>query len=148
MKIFKNPNAVLKTKFGQYQIAALGTIVAVSAEGVASKAAIERYSKDMVEVISNFKGEKWAFLGLLHGSAVLTLDAEIELQKSIEWRVTKGMALGALVTGETTIEVMVKEQFERIYRRAGVRLGIFSTEDSALVWLSEQGFDTGGQPFN
>ena len=148
MKIFKNPNAMLKSKFGQYQIAVLGNIVAVSAEGTASKSAIERYSRDMVEVILKFKGENWAFLGLLHGSALLTQDAELELQKSIEWRAGKGMALGALVTGQTTVEAMVRSQFERIYQKAGVRLGIFSDEDSAMKWLAQQGFTTEKQFIN
>ena len=133
---------MLISKFGQYQIAVLGNIVAVSAEGTASKSAIERYSQDMIEVISNFKGDKWAFLGLLHGSALLTKDAELELQKSIEWRAGKGMAMGALVTGETTIEAMVRSQFERIYHKAGVKLGIFSDEENAIAWLSQQGFET------
>ena len=133
---------MLISKFGQYQIAVLGNIVAVSAEGTASKSAIERYSQDMIEVISNFKGDKWAFLGLLHGSALLTKDAELELQKSIEWRAGKGMAMGALVTGETTIEAMVRSQFERIYQKAGVKLGIFSDEENAIAWLSQQGFET------
>ncbi|MFC3096091.1 hypothetical protein DRW07_05720 [Alteromonas sediminis] len=140
MKIFDNPDAMLKSKFGQYQIAVLGNIVAVSAEGTASKSAIARYSQDMIDVITSFNGERWAFLGLLHGSALLTNDAEVELQKSIEWRAKHGMAMGALVTGETTVESMVKMQFERIYKNAEVQLGIFGCEESALSWLSEKGF--------
>ncbi|MEW9797339.1 hypothetical protein [Alteromonas sp. CYL-A6] len=140
MKIFTNPNAQLKSKFGEYQIAVLGNIVAVSAEGTASKSAIARYSQDMIEVISGFQGGDWAFLGFLHGAAMLTPDAESELQKSIEWRAGKGMKLGALVTGRTTIEGLVKSQFERIYRKAGVKLGIFSTEEQAVRWLAQQGF--------
>ncbi|MBE1302085.1 MAG: hypothetical protein GJ680_19535 [Alteromonadaceae bacterium] len=142
MKIFTNPNALLKSKYGSYQIAVLGNIVAVSAEGTASKSAIARYSKDMIEVITSFKGEEWAFLGLLYGAALLTKDAEVELQKSIEWRAQRGMKIGALVTGQTTIESIVKAQFERIYEKARVQLGIFSDEDSALEWLSNRGFDT------
>lgn len=142
MKIFTNPNALLKSKYGSYQIAVSGNIVAVSAEGTASKSAIARYSKDMIEVITSFKGEEWAFLGLLYGTALLTKDAEIELQKSIEWRAQRGMKIGALVTGQTTIESIVKAQFERIYEKADVQLGIFSDEDSALKWLSKRGFDT------
>lgn len=86
MKIFDNPNAMLKSKYCSYQIAVLGNIIAVSAEGTASKTAIERYSKDMIESI-------------------------------------------------------VKTQFERIYDKAGVKLGIFSDEEHALEWLVTQGFD-------
>jgi hypothetical protein len=140
MKIFKNPNAKLKVRYGQYQIAALGSIVAVSAEGMADKGAIERYSQDMMEVIANFGGESWAFLGLLHGSAILTKDAEVALQRSIEWRVQHGMELGVLVTGGTIVENLVKSQFERIYQKAGTELRIFSDEESAMAWLSERGF--------
>ncbi|WP_218310217.1 hypothetical protein [Alteromonas antoniana] len=140
MKIFKNPNAQLKSKYGQYYIAVLGNIVAVSAEGMADKDAIARYAKDMVDVISGFEGQKWAFLGVLHGSALLTKDGELELQKSIAWRAQHGMALGALVTGETTMEAMVQSQFERIYRNVGLPLGVFSDEDNALAWLAEKGF--------
>lgn len=148
MKIFENPNAFVKSKFGQYQIAVLGDIIAVSAEGMAGKGAIERYGQDMVEVISSFKGEKWAFLGLLHGSAALTKDGELELQKSVEWRAQHGMALGALVTGETFVKGMVQSQFERIYQNAGLPLQIFSDEDSALKWLAEQGFNAPSYPFD
>lgn len=141
MKIFDNPKATLKSKFGQYQIAVLGNIVAVSATGNASKSAIARYSQDMAEVVLGFQGKKWAFMGMLYGSALLTKDAESELQKSIEWRARKGMVVGALVTGNTTIEAIVKSQFERIYDDAGVRLGVFSNEDEALAWLAELGFN-------
>lgn len=140
MKIFKNPKAHLKSKYGQYSIAVLGNIVAVSAEGMADKNAIARYASDMVEIIGSFGDKKWAFLGWLHGSALLTKDGELELEKSIAWRAQHGMALGALVTGDTTIEAMVQAQFERIYDNAGIPLGVFSDEDSALLWLEEQGF--------
>lgn len=140
MKIFNNPNATMKTKYGQYQIAVLGNIVAVSAQGMADSSAIERYGKDMMEVIEAFGGQNWAFLGFLHGPAVLTKDAEYELQKSIQWRVSKGMALGALVIGQTTIEAMVKSQFERVYRNAGVELDVHKDEQGALDWLAERGF--------
>lgn len=140
MKIFKNPNAQLKSKYGQYAIAVLGNIVAVSAEGMADKSAIARYANDMANVISGFEGQKWAFLGVLHGSALLTKDGEKELEKSIAWRARHGMVLGALVTGETTIKAMVQAQFQRIYDNAGVPLGVFSDEDSALLWLEENGF--------
>ncbi len=140
MKIFENPNAMLKSKHGQYQIALLGNIVAVSAEGMAGRSAIERYSQDMIEIISHFNGKKWAFLGVLHGSAVLTQEGELALQQSIEWRAQYGMALGVLVTGDTTVEALVKSQFERIYNKAGVRLRIFSHEASAMTWLDRQGF--------
>lgn len=142
MKIFKNPKATLKSLYGEYSIAVLGNIVAVSAKGMADKNAIERYGRDMAEVISKFKGDKWAFLGILHGSALLTKEGELELQKSIEWRAAHGMAMGALVTGETTIEAIVQSQFERIYQRAGLPLGVFSDEDDALAWLAQQGFKT------
>ena len=140
MKIFSNPNAKLKSKYGQYHIAALGNIVGVSAEGIADTEAIARYGRDMMDVINQFGGERWAFLGFLHGSALLTKGGELELQKSIEWRVSKGMALGALVIGETTIQSMVEAQFSRIYQRAGVELGVFCNEDDAMVWLAERGF--------
>ncbi|WP_338519817.1 hypothetical protein [Alteromonas gracilis] len=140
MKIFSNPNAKLKSKYGQYQIAVLGNIVGVSAEGMADTEAIARYSRDMMDVINQFGGERWAFLGFLYGSAVLTKGGEEELQKSIEWRVSKGMRLGALVIGETTIESMVEAQFGRIYQKAGTQLGVFSDEDSAMAWLEQQGF--------
>ena len=140
MKIFSNPNAKLKSKYGQYQIAVLGNIVGVSAEGMADTEAIARYGRDMMDVINQFGGERWAFLGFLHGSALLTKGGEEELQKSLEWRVSKGMALGALVIGETTIESMVDAQFNRIYQNAGTRLGVFSDEDSAMAWLEQQGF--------
>lgn len=142
MKIFTNPNAQIKTRYGQYQIAVLGNVVGVSAEGMADSAAIARYGHDMQTVINQFKGERWAFLGFLHGSALLTKGGELELQKSIEWRVSKGMALGALVTGETTIAAMVNEQFGRIYQRAGVELGVFNDEDTAMIWLHTKGFHT------
>lgn len=140
MKIFENPKAKLRTKYGEYQIAVLGNIVAVSAEGIADKNAIARYGRDMMEVVSNFQGERWAFLGYLHGQALLTGDGERELAKSVAWRAQRGMAQGALITGQTTIETLVKSQFERVYQEAGVTLGIFSDEASALVWLSENGF--------
>ncbi|NMH60980.1 hypothetical protein [Alteromonas ponticola] len=140
MKIFTNPQAKLKSKYGQYQIAVLGNVVAVSAEGIADTDAIARYGSDMMEVVSQFNGHRWAFLGFLHGSALLTKGGEIELQKSIEWRVSKGMVLGAIVTGETTIAAMVNAQFSRIYERAGVELGVFSNEDAAMAWLAEKGF--------
>lgn len=140
MKIFANPDASLKSRHGQYQIAVMGNIVAVSAEGTASKTAVERYSRDMIEVISGFQGKKWAFLGFLHGSAILTKDAEVELQKSVAWRAEKGMALSALVTGNTTIESMVKAQFERIYKHAGVHLSVFKNEEQAMEWLAREGY--------
>ena len=140
MKIFTNPKAKLKSKYGQYQIAVLGNVVAVSAEGIADTDAIARYGSDMMEVLTQFNGNRWAFLGFLHGAALLTKGGEVELQKSIEWRLGKGMVLGALVTGETTIAAMVNEQFSRIYERAGVELGVFSTEDAAMTWLAEKGF--------
>ena len=63
MKIFSNPNATLKSKYGQYQIAVLGSIVGVSAEGIADGSAIERYARDMMDVINSFGGSHWAFLG-------------------------------------------------------------------------------------
>jgi len=47
VKIFSNPNATLKSKYGQYQIAVLGSIVGVSAEGIADGSAIERYARDI-----------------------------------------------------------------------------------------------------
>ncbi|BDX08190.1 hypothetical protein [Planctobacterium marinum] len=140
MKLFSNPNAKLKSRHGQYQIAVLGNIVAVSAAGTASREAIERYNKDMMEVVSQFQEKKWAFLGYLHGPAILTRQAELELQKSIEWRAERGMAIGALITGDTTIEAMVQEQFERIYKKTDIRLGMFSDEESAIIWLEGQGF--------
>ena len=65
MKIFSNPNATLKSKYGQYQIAVLGSIVGVSAEGIADGSAIERYARDMMDVINSFGGNHWA-LSLLH----------------------------------------------------------------------------------
>ena len=142
MKIFNNPNAFVKSKFGQYQIAVLGDIIAVSAEGMAGKSAIERYGQDMMEIIASINGKHWAFLGLLHGSAALTKDAEIALQQSIQWRAQHGMALGALVTGETTVPAMVQSQFERIYKKAGLPLGIFDSEERAIAWLAEKGFST------
>lgn len=142
MKVFENPEAISKGKFGQYQIAVLGSILAVSAEGNASKQAIERYTQDLIEIISKFNGEKWAFLGLLHGGALLTKDAEFELQKSIEWRAKHGMAIGALVTGQTSVEALVKSRFKKIYERAGIELAIFDDEPSAIEWLSQKGFET------
>lgn len=63
MKIFSNPNATLKSKYGQYQIAVLGSIVGVSAEGIADGSAIERYARDMMDVINSLGGNHWAFLG-------------------------------------------------------------------------------------
>ncbi|WP_414829873.1 hypothetical protein [Alteromonas sp. H39] len=140
MKIFTNPNAQLKSKYGQYSIAVLGNIVAVSAEGIADKIAIARYANDMIDVITGLGKQKWAFLGFLHGSALLTKDGELELEKSIAWRARHGMAVGALVTGQTTIEAIVKSQFERIYKNVGIPLGVFSDEASALSWLAEKGF--------
>ena len=44
MKIFSNPNASLKSKYGQYQIALLGNVVGVTAEGIADGAAIGEVS--------------------------------------------------------------------------------------------------------
>lgn len=146
MKIFSNPKAGLRSRHGQYQIAVLGNIVAVSASGTASQTAIARYSVDMANIIDSFNGEAWAFLGFLHGPALLTQDAELELQKSIEQRADKGMKLGALVTGKTTIEALVKTQFERIYQNAGVKLAIFSQEAEAIAWLAERGFATDNVP--
>ena len=142
MKIFSNPKANVKTKFGQYQIAVLGDVIAVSAVGMADKSAIKQYGQDMIDVISSFNCNKWAFLGLLHGSSTLTKDGEIELQKSIEWRALHGMAVGALVIGDTFVQGMVQSQFQRIYQKAGLPLGVFNDEDSALKWLAEQGFST------
>lgn len=52
------------------------------------------------------------------------------------------MAIGALVTGQTHVEALVKSRFKGIYARAGIPLGIFSDEESALEWLSEKGFET------
>lgn len=140
MKVFSNPAAKLKSKFGEYSIAVLGNIFAVSAQGSASKSAIERYHSDVIDVITQFDGKPWAFLGFLHGPALLTKDAELALQHSIEWRSSKGMVVSALVTGETTIESLVKSQFERVYRQTGVPLGIFKDEQSALAWLKKRGF--------
>jgi hypothetical protein len=54
MKVFDNPNAVLKCKHIKCYIAVLGNIIAVSSEGNASKSAIERYNKELHEVISYF----------------------------------------------------------------------------------------------
>lgn len=140
MKIFSNPNAAVKNKYGQYQIAVLDNIIAVSAEGVASKESIARYVKDISDIVLNMERKPWAFLGFLHGTALLTKDAEIDLQKSVAWRVSHGMTVSALVTQNTTIEAMVKAQFERVYENAEVKLGIFSTEKGAIDWLAEQGF--------
>jgi len=140
MKIFSNPNATLKSKYGQYQIAALGNVVGVSAEGIADGAAIERYAKDMMEVVKSFAGNHWAFLGFLHGSALLTKAGEKELERSIEWRSQHGMALGALVIGDTTVQPLVRSQFQRIYDNAGLELGVFTNEEDAMTWLNEKGF--------
>ncbi|MDM7862118.1 hypothetical protein QTP81_16050 [Alteromonas sp. ASW11-36] len=142
MKIFDNPNAELRSKFGQYQIAVLGDVVAVSAEGIADKKAIERYGRDMMDVINKFSGKNWAFLGLLHGQALLTKEAESALRRSIQWRALHGMALSALVTGETVVETIVKNQFERVYEQTGIQVKIFETEQGALNWLAERGFNT------
>lgn len=140
MKIFANPKAAVKSKYGQYQIAVLNNIIAVSAEGVASKESIERYVQDISEIVLNMEQKPWAFLGFLHGTALLTKDAEKDLHKSVLWRVSRGMTTSALVTQNTTIEAMVKAQFERVYENAQVKLGIFSTEKGAIDWLAEQGF--------
>ena len=142
MKIFSNPNATLKSKYGQYQIAVLGNIVGVSAEGIADDSAIERYARDMMDVINGFGGNHWAFLGFLHGSALLTKAGETELQRSIEWRAKHGMALGALVIGDTTVQPIVRAQFQRIYDNAGLELGIFGNEEDAIKWLNEKGFES------
>lgn len=142
MKIFDNPSATVKSRFGQYRIAATGNIVAVCAEGIAGESAIACYSRDMEATAALLDGKQWAFLGVLHGSAVLTGDGEAALQKSVEWRAARGMALGALVIGDTTVSALVKSQFTRIYRNAGVPLEVFADEDSALNWLSSQGFHT------
>ena len=140
MKIFSNPNATLKSKYGQYQIAVLGNVVGVSAEGIADGAAIERYTRDMMDVVNSFAGNHWAFLGFLHGSALLTKAGEKELQHSIEWRAKHGMALGALVIGETTVQPLVKSQFQRIYDKAGLELSVFTDEQDAMQWLEGKGF--------
>lgn len=140
MKIFKNPGASVRSRHGRYQIAASGNIIAVSAEGIASKTDIARYSNDMAEIVASFAKQRWAFLGYLSGSAMLTKEGELELQKSVAWRAQRGMALGALITKETTVEAIVKTQFQRIYDNVGIPLGVFSDEESALNWLAEKGF--------
>lgn len=142
MKIFSNPDAKFKSKYGQYQIAILGNIVGVSAEGMADQGAIARYAQDMIEVIGSFKGTDWAFLGFLHGSALLTKAGEEELQRSVEWRAQHGMALGALVIGDTTVQSLVTSQFQRIYRNAGLELGVFVSEQEAMQWLADKGFES------
>ena len=72
MKIFSNPNTKLRSKYGQYQIAVLGDIVGVSAEGIADGAAIERYARDMMDVINSFAGKRWAFLGFFIATGIHT----------------------------------------------------------------------------
>ncbi|MCU7555967.1 hypothetical protein OCL06_15360 [Alteromonas sp. ASW11-19] len=142
MKLFDNPSATVKSRYGQYRIAVTGNIVAVCAGGMAGESAIASYSRDMEATTALLDGQRWAFLGLLHGSAVLTGDGEVALQKSVEWRAARGMAVGALVVGDTTVAALVTSQFARIYENAGVPLGVFSDEDSALDWLASQGFHT------
>ena len=73
MKIFSNPNTKLRSKYGQYQIAVLGDIVGVSAEGIADGAAIERYARDMMDVINSFAGKRWAFLGFLRSGCLFSM---------------------------------------------------------------------------
>lgn len=140
MKIFENPGVSVRSRHGRYQIATSGNIIAVSAEGIASRTDIARYSNDIAEIVAGFCSRPWAFLGYLHGSAMLTEEGELELQKSVAWRAQRGMALGALITKETTVKAIVKNQFQRIYDNVGVPLGVFCDEKSALDWLAEQGF--------
>jgi regulation of enolase protein 1 (concanavalin A-like superfamily) len=50
------------------------------------------------------------------------------------------MALGALVIGETTVQPLVKSQFQRIYDKAGLELSVFTDEQDAMQWLEGKGF--------
>jgi len=132
----------VKSKHGEYEIELLGNILRVDGRGVVTKQLLQQYHNDVKKITLPLGGQSWGFLGFVHGTGILTPEAELALVGSIQLRKTYGMSACALVTKEADIPTLVNSQFERVYIEAQIDYYFCSSEDEALAWLKTVGCST------
>lgn len=133
----------MRPQHGSHSLACDGGVLIVNAWGPWNEEAIAIFQRDMEQALSQLP-PRWAFLCYLHGEALLTPEAEVELVRVVAWRRQRGMSAMAIVTDDVTGESIVHAQLLRVYEAASVSSNFFTTEGEALSWLAAQGFPTGG----
>lgn len=129
----------IKSKHGEYIIELFGNIIRVDGKGVVTKPILEQYLEDVSTVTRSLNGKPWGFIGFVHGTGILTPEAEHALVISINVRKQGGMKACALVTTNADIPSLVKSQFERVYKRAQIDYQFCESEDEAFIWLETKG---------
>lgn len=135
----ENRIANIKSKHGEYIIELIGNIIRVDGKGVVTRSILEQYLEDVKTVTRALNGKSWGFLGFVHGTGILTPEAEHALVISINARKQVGMKACALVTTNADIPSLVKSQFERVYKRSQISYRFCASEDEAYTWLETQG---------
>ncbi|WP_394221366.1 hypothetical protein [Alteromonas gracilis] len=126
-------------KFGHYSITLIDTIICSELSGLATPEALREYDKEIEKIILQLEGKPWGFLANIHGTGIVTPEAEGMLIKGVLRRKSMGMYASVIVAADTEIPALVQQQFARIYKASDVSYAFCSTKEEGIAWLKEQG---------
>ncbi|RCU49527.1 MULTISPECIES: hypothetical protein [Corallincola] len=126
---------------GEYSIQCQGRILLVDAKGPWNEELIVSYKADMLAVIRELSPNPWACIIIVHGTGLMTPEAEKEMASLVKMRKALGLTSTAMVTGDTAVKSIVRAQFERVYCGAGINYCFCDTQAQAYEWLASIGFE-------
>jgi hypothetical protein len=130
------------SKHGEYAIELCGCIIKAELKGIATQKMLQQYHDDVLMLTGNLNGAQWGFIGSIFGTGVLTPEAEEWLVDSIQQRMEMGMHACVVIADGAKVPAMVIQQFERVYKQAGIKYLFCSSESEGLNWLHEVGCKT------
>ncbi len=120
---------------GKYKIKLDKNILLTDAIGPFNKELIERYNRELTDVIESITYKKWGQIIVLHEMSLFTPEAEIEFRKTLEFRKQKGLEVICIITSSCERSKLVQWQFSHIYSECGITYSIVDSYDDAKSFM-------------